>query len=57
MSRDGELAAALAGLTPGWAVECGAAARARAERVFSEEVVIRQYVEYYRRVMEARKNG
>ena len=50
MSQDGVLAAALAGLTPEWLAERGAAARQRAEHVFSKEAVIGDYVAYYREV-------
>jgi glycosyltransferase involved in cell wall biosynthesis len=50
MSRDGELAAALATLTPEWIARHGSAARQRAERLFEKNVVIGQYVEYYRHV-------
>jgi glycosyltransferase involved in cell wall biosynthesis len=57
MSREGELAAALAALTPAWIAEHGAMAHRRAERVFAKEVVIGQYVEYYRQVMGEAQNG
>jgi glycosyltransferase involved in cell wall biosynthesis len=51
MSRDGALAAALAGLTPEWLEIHGRQARERALCRFSKEAVIRQYVEYYGEVM------
>jgi glycosyltransferase involved in cell wall biosynthesis len=51
MSKDGALAYALACLTPGWIAEHGRQARGRALAMFSKEVVIRQYVDYYRQVL------
>jgi glycosyltransferase involved in cell wall biosynthesis len=51
MSREGELAAVLAGITAEWLTECGRHARERAVRMFSKEAVIGQYVAYYARVM------
>jgi glycosyltransferase involved in cell wall biosynthesis len=50
MAREGALAETLHIITPERLVALGKAARKRAERVFSREVVIRQYVDYYRRV-------
>jgi glycosyltransferase involved in cell wall biosynthesis len=50
MSKKGELAEALAGLTPEWIAEHGRQARARAVAMFSKEAVIGQYVKYYREV-------
>lgn len=52
MSRDGSLAKALAGLTPEWIAVHGRQARARAETMFSKDVVIGQYVEYYKEIMK-----
>ena len=51
MSRDGALATALAGLTPAWIAEHGRNARERAVAMFSKDVVIRQYVDYYKAVL------
>ena len=50
MARDGELAEFLAAVTPEWLAERGKGARARAVEMFSKEVVVGQYVDYYRRV-------
>jgi glycosyltransferase involved in cell wall biosynthesis len=52
MGGEGELEESLRGVTPEWCRERGRAARERAVHVFSEEAVIGQYVEYYRRVTE-----
>jgi glycosyltransferase involved in cell wall biosynthesis len=52
MSNEGVLAEALGGVTPEWIAEHGKAARARALAMFSRDVVIGQYVEYYNRVLE-----
>ena len=54
MSREGALAEALDGLTPEWIAEHGRQARERALGMFSKDVVIRQYVENYRRVCGGR---
>jgi glycosyltransferase involved in cell wall biosynthesis len=51
MATDGALASAVAGLTAANLRELGRAARLRAERVFSRQVVIEQYVRYYEEVM------
>jgi glycosyltransferase involved in cell wall biosynthesis len=51
MARDGALAETLAGLTPAWIADHGRLARERALRLFDKPVVIRQYVEYYERVI------
>ena len=51
MSQEGALAAALAALTPEWLVSHGGQARERAAKMFSKEVVIGLYLEYYQRVM------
>jgi len=51
MSKEGELAAALGGLTPEWIAEHGRQARERAVSMFSKEAVIGRYVEYYRQVL------
>lgn len=51
MSKDGALAEALRGLTPEWVAAHGRAARERAVKMFSKEVVIGRYVEYYRQVL------
>ncbi|MFC1499060.1 glycosyltransferase [Verrucomicrobiota bacterium] len=50
MSKEGELAKCLAGLTPEWIEEHGKGARKRAEEMFSKDVVIKQYIEYYKRM-------
>jgi glycosyltransferase involved in cell wall biosynthesis len=50
MSKEGELADTMARLTPSWLAICGRQARLRAEQVFAKNVVIGQYVEYYRSV-------
>ena len=55
MSTDGDLAEFLSGLTPEWLAEHGAAARLRAENVFATDVVIGEYVEYYKRVISDRE--
>ena len=52
MSREGELARALAGLTPEWIASYGRQARAHALSMFSKDVVISKYVDYYRQVYE-----
>jgi len=54
MSKEGALAAALAGLSPEWLERHGRQARERAVAMFSKETVIWQYVEYYGKVM---RNG
>jgi glycosyltransferase involved in cell wall biosynthesis len=51
MGRDGALSGFLAGVSAEWLRERGVAARARADAVFSTDVVVRQYVEFYRRVL------
>jgi len=51
MAREGALASTLASLTPEWLELHGRQARERALRVFSREVVIGQYVKYYREVL------
>lgn len=51
MSEDGALTHALAELTPEWIAEHGRQARERALQMFSREVVISQYVDYYRQVL------
>jgi len=51
MGQTGALAEELAEITPSWVCEKGAAARARACDVFSREVVVGKYVDYYGRVM------
>jgi glycosyltransferase involved in cell wall biosynthesis len=51
MGREGALAEALAGLTPDWLELHGRQARERAERMFSKQAVIGQYVAYYEDVM------
>ena len=52
MGRDGALAELLGGLTPEWIMAKGAAARKRALEAFSKDVVIWEYIDYYRRVLE-----
>jgi glycosyltransferase involved in cell wall biosynthesis len=50
MGEDGALARAVRRMTPEIRRALGAAARRRAETVFSKQVVIREYVRYYRQV-------
>ena len=52
MSASGALADALNSLAPEWLLSAGSAARARVENRFSKDVVILEYVDYYRVVME-----
>ena len=54
MSKEGSLAAALAGLTPEWLALHGRQARERAVAMFSTEAVIGQYVDYYQQVLESK---
>jgi len=53
MARPGALARCLAGLSGEQLVRYGHNARARAQQVFSKEIVISRYLDYYRRVLEA----
>jgi glycosyltransferase involved in cell wall biosynthesis len=51
LSQEGALVEALAGLTPEWLEERCGGSRRRSEVIFSEEAVVRQYLDYYGRVM------
>jgi glycosyltransferase involved in cell wall biosynthesis len=51
MARAGALVEGLDGLMPAWLEDAGRRARARAVRVFAKDVVIDQYIDYYRRVL------
>ena len=55
MSADGDLAEFLSGLTPEWVAEHGAAARKRAESVYATDVVIGEYIDYYKHVVSDRE--
>lgn len=52
MGREGGLCAFLESVTPAWLAECGACARRQAERNFAVPVVIGQYLDLYRQVVE-----
>lgn len=54
MSRKGELAHTLEGLAPSWLAQAARAARRQAETHFARRVVIRDYIAYYRRILEGR---
>jgi len=51
MSREGELADFLAYLSPEWIGTHGRQARQRAGEMFSKDVVIGIYTEYYKRIL------
>lgn len=53
MGKEGALAGVLANLGDVWLQKHAVGARQRAVGTFSRDVVIRQYVEYYRAVMQA----
>ena len=53
MAKDGGLAEFLAGTDKEWMESRGEAARIHAVKMFSKEVVIEQYVEYYKRILSA----
>lgn len=52
MSRDGELADFLAGITPEWIEEKGQLARHHALDNYSKDAVIQQYIEYYETILK-----
>ena len=54
MAEEGALARALAAITPAWQAEHGANARNRAVAVFARDVVVDQYMAYYRQVLAGR---
>lgn len=53
LSVEGGLVNALRDLTPEWMKQHGAGARRRAEEMFSKDAVITQYIEYYKKVIQA----
>ncbi len=53
MGRDGALAEFIAGVDGQWIDRCGQIARGHAVEMFGKDVVIRQYVEYYKKILTA----
>lgn len=57
MAADGALAGAVAGLTAEALLDLGRQARLRAEKVFSKDVVIGQYVRYYGEIVRDKEDA
>ncbi len=53
MGRDGALAEFIAGVDGRWIEKCGKIARGHAIEMFGKDVVIEQYVDYYKRILTA----